>query len=40
VDAYAAAGVDRLILRLRPAMDPPALERFAPEAGRALGLKA
>jgi len=38
VDAYAAAGVDRLILRPRPEMDTPALERFAAEAGRALGL--
>jgi probable F420-dependent oxidoreductase len=35
--AYAAAGVDRLILRPRPEMDAPALERFAAEAGRALG---
>jgi probable F420-dependent oxidoreductase len=33
VDAYAAAGVHRLILRPRPEMDAPALERFA--AGRA-----
>ncbi len=39
-EAYAAAGVDRLILRPRPEMDAPALERFAAEAGRALGLKA
>ncbi|HYB42646.1 MAG TPA: LLM class F420-dependent oxidoreductase [Candidatus Methylomirabilis sp.] len=39
VDAYAAAGVDRLILRPRPEMDAPALERFAAETGRALGLK-
>ena len=38
VDAYAAAGVDRLILRPRPDMDAPALERFAAETGRALGL--
>jgi len=37
-DAYAAAGVDRLILRPRPDMDAAALERFATEAGRALGL--
>jgi probable F420-dependent oxidoreductase len=37
-EAYAAAGVDRLILRPRPEMDAPALERFAAEAGRALGL--
>src|SRR5215470_12928793 len=38
VYAYAAAGVDRLILRPQPEMDPPALERFAADAGRALGL--
>ena len=37
-DAYAAAGVDRLILRPRPEMDAAALERFAADAGRALGL--
>jgi probable F420-dependent oxidoreductase len=36
VDAYAAAGVDRLIIRPRPEMDAAALERFAGEAGRAL----
>lgn len=36
VDAYAAAGVDRLIIRPRPEMDAAALERFAAEAGRAL----
>jgi probable F420-dependent oxidoreductase len=40
VDAYARAGVDRLILRPRPEMDAPALERFAAETSRALGLKA
>jgi probable F420-dependent oxidoreductase len=40
LDAYAAAGVDRLILRPRPEMDAAALERFAAEAGRALGLQA
>ena len=40
LDAYAAAGVDRLILRPRPEMDAPALERFAAEAGRTLGLPA
>lgn len=40
VEAYAAAGVDRLIIRPRPEMDAAALERFAAEAGRALGLKA
>ena len=39
LNAYAAAGVDRLILRPRPEMDAPALERFVAEAGRALGLK-
>jgi probable F420-dependent oxidoreductase len=38
LDAYAAAGVDRLILRPRPEMDAIALERFAAETGRALGL--
>jgi probable F420-dependent oxidoreductase len=38
VDAYAAAGVDRLIIRPTTEMDAPALERFAAEAGRALGL--
>jgi probable F420-dependent oxidoreductase len=37
-DAYAAVGVDRLILRPRPEMDAAALERFVAEAGRALGL--
>jgi alkanesulfonate monooxygenase SsuD/methylene tetrahydromethanopterin reductase-like flavin-dependent oxidoreductase (luciferase family) len=40
LDAYAAAGVDRLILRPRPEMDAAALERFAAETGRALGLVA
>jgi len=40
IDAYAAAGVDRLVLRPRPDMDGPALERFAAEAGRTLGLRA
>jgi probable F420-dependent oxidoreductase len=40
IDAYAAAGVDRLILRPRPEMDAPALERFAADTGRALGLTA
>ena len=39
-DAYAALGVDRLILRPRPDMDAAALERFALETGRAVGLKA
>lgn len=37
-DAYAAAGVDRLIVRPRPEMDAAALERFAAETGRFLGL--
>src|SRR5262249_44511369 len=40
IDAYAAAGVGRLILRPRPEMDAGALERFAAETGRVLGLKA
>ncbi len=40
LDAYAAAGVHRLVLRPRPEMDAPTLERFAAETGRALGLKA
>ena len=40
VDAYAAAGVDRLILRPRPEMGAAELTRFAAEAGRALGLAA
>ena len=40
LDAYAAVGVDRLILRPRPEMDAAALERFAAETGRALGLVA
>jgi alkanesulfonate monooxygenase SsuD/methylene tetrahydromethanopterin reductase-like flavin-dependent oxidoreductase (luciferase family) len=40
VDAYAASGVDRLVVRPRPEMDAPALERFAAEAGRAFGLQA
>lgn len=39
VDAYAAVGVDRLIIRPRPDMDAAALERFAADAGRALGLR-
>ena len=39
LNAYAAAGVDRLILRPRPEMDAAALERFAADAARALGLK-
>jgi hypothetical protein len=40
VEAYAAAGVHRLILRLPPTLDAPALERYAAETGRALGLAA
>jgi hypothetical protein len=39
LDAYAAAGVDRLILRPRPDMEAGALEQFAMESGRTLGLK-
>src|SRR5206468_9466529 len=39
VEAYTVAGVDRLILRPRPEMDVTALERFAADTGRALGLK-
>jgi probable F420-dependent oxidoreductase len=39
VEAYAAAGVHRLIIRPKPDMDAPALERFAADAGHALGLK-
>jgi probable F420-dependent oxidoreductase len=39
IDAFAAAGVDRLIIRPRPDMDTAALERFATETGRTLGLK-
>src|SRR3989442_2351 len=39
LDAYAAVGVDRLILRPRPDMDVATLERFAAETGRTLGLK-
>ena len=38
IDAYAGVGVDRLIIRPRPDMDAAGLERFAAEAGRALGL--
>jgi probable F420-dependent oxidoreductase len=38
LDAYAAAGVDRLILRPSPEMDAAALTRFVQDAGRALGL--
>ena len=38
IDAYAGVGVDRLIIRPRPDMDAAALERFAADAGRTLGL--
>jgi probable F420-dependent oxidoreductase len=38
IEAYAAVGVDRLILRPRPDLDAAALERFAADTGRALGL--
>jgi hypothetical protein len=40
VDAYAAVDVDRLILRPRPEMDAAAVERFAAQTSRALGLTA
>src|SRR5262249_22423458 len=40
IDAYAAAGVDRLVLRPRPEMNAAALERFAAETGGALRLPA
>jgi probable F420-dependent oxidoreductase len=40
VEAYTAAGVHRLILRLPPTLDAAALERYAAETGRALGLAA
>ena len=40
IDAYAAAGVDRLILRPRPELNVSALASFAAEAGRTLGLRA
>jgi hypothetical protein len=40
VEAYASAGVHRLILRLPPTLDAAGLERFAAETGRLLGLKA
>ena len=40
VKAYADAGVHRLIIRPRPDLDAAALERFAGDAGRALGLRA
>ena len=40
LEAYALAGVDRLILRPSPEMDAPALENFAAQAGRTLGLAA
>ena len=39
LEAYATAGVHRLILRPRPDMDAPALERYAAETGGTLGLK-
>jgi hypothetical protein len=40
IEAYTAAGVHRLILRPPPTLDAAALERFATETGRALGLAA
>jgi probable F420-dependent oxidoreductase len=39
IKAYAAAGVDRLILRPRPDMDIAALTSFAAETGRMLGTR-
>ena len=39
IEAFARAGVDRLILRPRPDMDASALERFAAETARAVGLR-
>jgi probable F420-dependent oxidoreductase len=39
IEAYAAAGVDRLILRPRPDMVVPELVRFAGETGRTLGTR-
>jgi len=39
IEAYAAAGVDRLILRPRPDMNVSALVSFAAETGRALGTR-
>jgi probable F420-dependent oxidoreductase len=38
VDAYVAAGVDRLIIRPKPDMDAVTLERFALDSARALGI--
>jgi len=40
LEAYALAGVDRLILRPSPEMDAASLENFAAQAGRTLGLVA
>jgi probable F420-dependent oxidoreductase len=40
IEAYAAAGVHRLILRPQPTLDASGLERFATETGRTLGLAA
>jgi probable F420-dependent oxidoreductase len=39
VDAYAAAGVDRIVLRPGPDMDAAALERFATDAARTLSIR-
>jgi probable F420-dependent oxidoreductase len=39
VDAYAAAGVDRIVLRPQPDMDAAALERFAADAAHALHMR-
>src|SRR5262249_49025127 len=38
-DAYAAVGVDRLILRPRPDMDAATLERFAHDTGSGLAMQ-
>jgi len=40
IEAYAQAGVHRLILRPKPTLDAAQLEGFAAETGRALGLTA
>ena len=38
LEAYALAGVDRMIVRPGPEMDATALERFVADAGRTLSL--
>ena len=40
IEAYAVAGVHRLILRPPPTLDASGLEHFAAETGRTLGLAA